>query len=416
MSWYIDPGTGSMLFTIILGLAGGAFYFLKKLIVKLKFIINGGKRESINKTKLPLVVFTDDKRYWNVFKPVCDEIGERGQDITYLTCSSNDPALEYDKPYFHAEFIGEGNRAFAKMNYLNAGVVISSTPSLDVFQWKRSKDVDYYIHIQHAANDISGYRMFGVDYFDAIFLSGEYQVEEIRKLEELRNLPEKDLEIIGIPYMDVMAERLRNAESIEKSERTVLLAPSWGPNSILNRFGEAAIQALIDTGYHIILRPHPQSYKSEAELLEKLKAKFPETDQLEWNKDNDNFDVLRRSDILISDFSGVIFDFTLVYDKPVIYANTNFDRSPYDYWWIEEEPWTFAVLPKIGMKLDEESFPRLKEMIDTCIEDPKYAEQREIARSETWMYRGEGVKRAADYIMNKVEQLRENSKEIEHVD
>ena len=44
---------------------------------------------------------------------------------------------------------------------------------------------------------------------------------------------------------------------------------------------------------------------------------YPESDRLEWNRDTDNFNVLNRSDILISDFSGVIFDFSLVYDKPV---------------------------------------------------------------------------------------------------
>ena len=58
--------------------------------------------------------------------------------------------------------------------------------------------------------------------------------------------------------------------------------------------------------------------------------------------------LLRRSDIMISDFSGVIFDFALVYDKPVIYADTEFDKSPYDAWWLDTPYWTFDVLPRIG--------------------------------------------------------------------
>ena len=36
---------------------------------------------------------------------------------------------------------------------------------------------------------------------------------------------------------------------------------------------------------------------------------FPDSDQIEWNRDADNFEVLRKSDIMISDYSGVIFDF-----------------------------------------------------------------------------------------------------------
>ena len=65
---------------------------------------------------------------------------------------------------------------------LNASVLFSTTPSLDVFQWKRSKTVDCYIHIMHAAKDITLYRMFGTDHYDAFILSGEYQIKQIRTL------------------------------------------------------------------------------------------------------------------------------------------------------------------------------------------------------------------------------------------
>ena len=79
------------------------------------------------------------------------------------------------------------------MNFLNAGIVLSTTPGLDVYQWKRSKDVQYYVHIPHMANDITSYRMFGLDYYDAIMLSGEYQVQQIRDLEKIRDLSAKDV-------------------------------------------------------------------------------------------------------------------------------------------------------------------------------------------------------------------------------
>ena len=34
MRLYIDPGTGSMLFTVLLGLIGAAFYSLRMLFIK----------------------------------------------------------------------------------------------------------------------------------------------------------------------------------------------------------------------------------------------------------------------------------------------------------------------------------------------------------------------------------------------
>lgn len=42
MLLYIDPGTGSMLFTILIGILGVAQYFLKNLWVKLRFFSRGG--------------------------------------------------------------------------------------------------------------------------------------------------------------------------------------------------------------------------------------------------------------------------------------------------------------------------------------------------------------------------------------
>ena len=64
---YIDPGTGSMLFAILIGLIGTLNYLLKNWIVKLRFILNGGKKVEVNTDKIPFVIFSDDKRYWKVF-------------------------------------------------------------------------------------------------------------------------------------------------------------------------------------------------------------------------------------------------------------------------------------------------------------------------------------------------------------
>ena len=97
---------------------------------------------------------------------------------------------------------------------------------------------------------------------------------------------------------------------------------------------------LIQTGWHIVIRPHPQSIVSEKEMLDGLKQK---NSQIEWNFDNDNFNILNRADLLISDFSGVIYDFSLIFNKPIIYADTNFDTLPYDADWLDEQIWSLLL-------------------------------------------------------------------------
>ena len=416
MFLYIDPGTGSMLFTVLLGLIGAAFYAIRMLVIKIRFAVTGGKSD-LNDKKVPLVIFSDDKRYWTIFAPVCRELDKRGMDVVYMTASADDPALECTYPHVKAQFIGAGNRAFSKLNFLNAHIVFSTTPGLDVYQWKRSKNVDYYVHIFHTAGEVTRYRMFGIDYYDALLIAGDYQERDIRDIEAMRKLPAKEVVKVGIPFMDEMAARLSAADPVPEHPRTVLLAPTWGPSAIFNIHGGKIIDKLLETGYHVIIRPHPQSFTSEKEMLDKLMEQYPESEQLEWNRDTDNFEVLRRSDILISDFSGVVFDFSLIYDKPVIYTDPNFDLAPYDAWFLDRPLWTLSALPRIGRELSMDNLDQLKDLIDNCLEDPRFAEGRKEVRQETWAHFSEGAVRTADYLMQKYDELtgKETEKEADHV-
>ena len=404
---YIDPGTGSMLFAVLFSVIGALFYLARGLFVKVKFIFHGGKKTATNENKINIVIFSDDKRYWSVFNPICREFDKRGVDVVYLTASPDDPALENNYSHIDAQFIGTGNKAFSKLNFLNARILVSTTPGLDVYQWKRSKNVDYYVHVLHAACDVTAYRMFGIDYYDAVLVSGDYQINDIRELERLRNLPEKELVKVGVPYMDEMKKRLETGKTEKNSETTVLLAPSWGESGIFKRFGNEMIDALLKTGYHIIIRPHPQSFISEKDMMDAMIEKYPDSEQIEWNRDADNFEVLNKSDIIISDFSGVIYDFCLVYDKPVIYTDTDFDDSPYDNWWLKRPLWTLTVLPRLGKQVNKENLGNLKSIIDECLNSSEYNEARAEVRNETWAYIGEGSKRTVDYILKKEAELKE---------
>ncbi len=409
MKLYIDPGTGSMLFAVLIGVVGAAVYSLRMLFIKIWFKLSGGKAE-ISTKKIPLAIFSDDKRYWTIFSPICRELDKRGIDVVYMTASPDDPALENPYPHVRAEFIGAGNKAFSKLNFLNATILFSTTPGLDVYQWKRSKNVDYYIHIFHTAGEVTRYRMFGIDYYDALMIAGDFQECDIRELEQLRGIPSKEIVKVGIPFMDEMAARLKSVGPACEHPRTVLLAPTWGPSAIFSIHGGKIIEELLKTGYHIIIRPHPQSFASEKEMLDRLMQQYPESEQLEWNRDTDNFEVLRRSDILISDFSGVVFDFSLIYDKPVIYTDPNFNLAPYDAWFLSHPLWTFSALPRIGRELNMENMSNIKELIDSCIEDSRYAQGRQEVREEVWAYPCEGAVRSADYLVAKLQELTRNER------
>jgi hypothetical protein len=402
---YIDPGTGSMLFTIVISAISAVVYVIRILIIKAKNMAGIKNQNERNAKKIPIVIFSDNKRYWSTFRPICEELEKRGQKAVYMTASPDDPALKCKFENIKCEFIGEGNKAFAKMNMLNAGIVLSTTPSLDVFQWKRSKTVDYYVHVLHACGDVSLYRLYGLDYYDALLLSGEFQEKQVRELERQRNLPAKEIKMVGIPYLDTMLEHAKNYEKKKSDTTTVLLSPSWGASSLLVKYGSTLIDKLIETGYDIIIRPHPQSFTADKQTIDSLMAKYPENDKFHWNRDNNNFDVLARSDIMISDYSGIMYDFAFIFNKPVIYTNAEFKKDPYDAWCIEGETWMLSTIRKLGKELNSENIGQVKELIDSCIKDSRESSKITEARDETWCNIGKSASLTADYLIEKLAEL-----------
>ena len=59
---YIDPGTGSMLFAVLIGVFGAVGYIIRMAWVKIRFKLTSGKKEEIKSDINPYVIFADDKR------------------------------------------------------------------------------------------------------------------------------------------------------------------------------------------------------------------------------------------------------------------------------------------------------------------------------------------------------------------
>ena len=347
---------------------------------------------------------------WYIFKSICDEFEKRQIKLLYCTASHDDPALQEKYQYIQVKFIGEGNKAFAYLNLLNAGIVLATTPGLDVYQWKRSRNVDWYVHIFHSVSDSTGYRMFGLCGYDAILAGGPIIEYYQHILNKKHNQPPKEVVVTGITYMDYLKERLDNfiakGHADNGRPKTVLLAPSWGKSGILSKYGASIISALLKTDYNIVIRPHPQSMISEKKIIDDLMIQFPASDRLKWNFDNDNFYALYNSDIMISDFSGVIYDYAFIFKKPVIYAEVNFNPAPYDAAWLDEQKWMIQKLPDLGYALSEKDFSNIQTILDNLKEDSFIDKKREEIRSLCWQNVGEAAVKTTNYLVNKNNEIR----------
>jgi hypothetical protein len=401
---YIDPGTGSMLFSLVMGLAAVSYFFARTLLIKAKFLFSG-KRAAVSKTRHSFVIYNEGNQYWNVFRPALGAFEKRGIPVLYLTSAEDDPFFSTTWTHITGEYIGTGNRAFARLNLLEADVVLMTTPGLEVYQLKRSRAVKHYAHILHDTGDATCYRLFGIDWFDSILLSGDYQKNDIRKLEEIRGLKQKELVVVGSAYLDVYREKIKNLSREENHVFTVLVSPSWGEGSLLNTFGERLLDPLVKTSWRIIVRPHPQSKDSEKDMLVKLEDRYRGADNLIWDYAAENLKTLGVSDVMISDFSGIIFDYIFLFDKPVIYTNAFFTIEKYDASDLDHLPWRFEVVKSFGKELQESDLERLPDIIRESTVDKQAALARQEAKQIAWQFIGDAGERTVDFLIAKQKEI-----------
>ena len=345
---YLDPGTGNALIYVVLSLLGAVFYFVKGLFYK---IIKGKEisDDRIGNDYDSLVIFGEGKAYWKVFKPVVEKLIEKKQCFSYYTMEIEDPCLLIDSPYMRNRYIGSGNVAYVKIGNLKANVVLSTTPNIGTegYPIPRSNGIRKLVHVFHAFVDMTYYHKGSLDHYDAVMLVGEFEIPLIRKLEKIRNLPEKELYPAGLPYMDDLIKNKRSSGGQRRfdkeSDVTVLLAPSWGEKGYLGVYGTDFIEKLAQKGFNLILRPHPQSQKVEKEMLRAAEETLKKYNNIIWDYRLDGTESFEVSDILVSDASSIRMDFSFVYQRPFI-------TIP-----IEKETLTDFEMADLGYSYNEEA-------------------------------------------------------------
>ena len=402
---YIDPGTGSLLFSALFGIIGTAFFLFKAFLIKLKTMsFSKDKSSTLLNKNARLIIYGEDKRYYNVFKPIIDELLKLEIPIIYYSSSEDDPIFDIKHELLYTEFIGVGNKAYAKLNFIEADICLMTTPNLDIFNLKRSKGVKKYVHIVHSPV-IPLYRLYSLDFFDSVLINGNHQEEYIRELEKLREEDPKEVVIVGSSYLDELDKKKKQLKLDSVKSDSILLSPSWGDNALLIRYGSKLIDELLKTKMHIIIRPHPQSLISEKTVLDNLQNMYKDKKNIEWDFSVDNIISFSRSKIMISDFSGVIFDYTFLFERPVLIPEFKFDKSVYDIAMLKDEIWTFKVLPKISIHIEEKDFSNIAKIISKTIKSNNIVENIRDVKKEAYMYQGESSKLTAEYIKNSLDNM-----------
>lgn len=407
---YLDPGSGSLLLSSIVAIFASVVFTAKNVFYKIKGLLSGQYQVStlkptalgLNKKSVDsnqalnsIVFYCEGARYYGTFKPILDALDSLKHPYTYLTSDEGDPALKRENNNFSVkEYIGIGNSAYTRLNFLKADICVLTTPSLQVLQIKRSRAVKHYCHIVHSLTPMT-YRTFGLDYFDSVLVANEIQTNLVREIENAHNVKSKYIAIVGLTYLDELAnlrQSLKNSVR-PKDKRTILVSPSWGKETLLSKYGLRLLEPLAKSPYHIIIRPHPQSLVGEVESnnIKHLQNALKDYSNVEWDIGTPNVIAFARADLMISDFSSVIFDFVCLEGKPVLTLDFSFDSAGYDLADIYNEGnidefWTFKALKRVGDKISEGDLPRIVEKINHILESDKQKSALSEVKDELWKF------------------------------
>ena len=265
-----------------------------------------------------IVVYSEDISSYSHFEDVVRELTDtHGLHVVYVTSDPRDPLFHNHSERLRVLHIRALLSVF--MRLVEAKVFITTMPDLGKLHIPRPSKGTRLVYIFHAIiSTHMVYRPGAFDHYDTIFCVGPHHVEELLQQSEVDGVPQRTLVDFGYPKLDRLAESFRSYTKRRTDVPTVLVAPSWGESNILKDFGEGVIGNLLDAGYRVIVRPHPQFSRRSPDMLRGLRARFGHHQAFTLEPNINSVDSLLEADLMICDWSGVAYEYAFATERPVL--------------------------------------------------------------------------------------------------
>lgn len=297
-----------------------------------------------------IIIFSEGNIYYTTNKPIIDELIKK-IDVLYITIDKDDKLLTYNNDRFHSIYIEFDFWGQLLMATIQGRLLITTTPSLHVLALKKSPNIKHYSYFMHAPGDIHYYQKHSFDYFDSIVCVGDYQIKSLEYLENKRKMKIKEKISLGFSYGDKYYKEITQLtkHTDNKELKTILIAPSWGNNNILNKIDYDIFEIAFNAGFNIIYRPHLMSLNYEKKIIDSILNKYINGfNNLKFTFDtaHSGINSILNSSVLLSGLSGIVSDYILFAQKPAIvydiHSNKNikniFENDDLDY-----IPWNFRM-------------------------------------------------------------------------
>lgn len=361
-----------------------------------------------------LVIYSESSGFYKYYKGIVEYILEHSNiTIHYITGDPDDQIFKLSKeqPRIRAYYIGE-KRLITMMMKMDADIVAMTMPDIENYHIKRSyvrKDIEY-IYIPHGMDSLNlTMRTGSMDHYDTVFCVGKHQKEEIEKTEAAYELPHKTLVEWGYSLLDEMREDYQKLPKTNNDVKRILIAPSWQTDNIVDSCLEEILDGLAGKGYQVIVRPHPQHVRHRAEQMEALKKKYENQPDIEIQTDFSSNQTVFEADLMITDWSGIAYEYAYTTQKPVLFINTPMKVMNPEYERIDTVPLNILLRDEIGCSLDLEHLNEIAERVDMLLQesDAYYEKIGDFVKEYVYNL-GTSSKVGADYIL---EQLVKRAKE-----
>lgn len=356
-----------------------------------------------------ILVYSESGQDWHHFEPIiCDLTGRLKRLVCYVTSDPADPGLLQQITGMKAFCIEAGWFRTIFFQLCQADTMLLTMMDLGNLDLKRSLYPVYYIYMFHGMGSTHMVDFENsYDNYDAIFCVGPHQVEEIRKRESLRNLPAKYLFEHGYHRLEQLLEKSRgkNSRLRDGDKPVILVAPTWGDDSIFNRCGAELVRVLLDAGFHVIMRPHYHTLRLSPGLCEGIAAQYNDHDDFEYIESMGERDSLFRSHLLISDWSAMAIEYALGLEKPVLFIDLPQRIRNKNWQELDIEPIESAIRGQVGSILLPEALDQAPERIHALLQHPETLRDRISNLREQSIYNlGSSVPMAAEEIVRLADQ------------
>lgn len=364
--------------------------------------------KSDNLSHMKLMFYAEGSGYYKYFANIIDAILKNSKlTIHYVTSDPDDAIFKKDEPRIIPYYVDE-TRLISLMMKVEADIVVMTTPDLEKYHIKRSKvrkDVEY-IYVDHACSSLNlTYRTGAFDYFDTIFAVSPSQAEEVRAIEELRHTKQKKIIECGYGLIDNMIASYEASDKTPNERKTILIAPSWQYDNIIDSCLDDLVEGLYGKGYKIVIRPHPQYVRRFPLKIKEIKEKYADKfdENFIFETDFSSNVTVYTADLLISDWSSIAYEFSFTTNKPTLFINTQMKVVNKAYKKVKITPFDITARSEIGAAIEKDEVKFIADTVDSLIVNAsEYSERIEKLKNEYFFNLGHSGEVGAEYIIKRL--------------